>query len=58
MAWLLVKLAPCIILIFQASSTPEFITALLLTRTGKPALAALATIAPDNLPLVIKAHPR
>jgi len=36
---------------------PEFIGALLLTRTGKPALAALATIMPDSLPLVIKTYP-
>jgi hypothetical protein len=49
--------ATSVIPIFSASSTPEFMGALLLTRTGKPALAAFATITPDNLPLVIKAHP-
>ena len=48
--------ATSVIPIFSASSTPEFMGALLLTRTGKPALAALATITPDSLPLVIKAQ--
>jgi hypothetical protein len=46
-----------VIPIFSASSTPELIGTLLLTRTGKPAMAALATITSDSLPLLIRAHP-